>query len=42
MLSGARSLLLSMVAAVTAAGATPPSSVNRISGCWPPWRWEPT
>ena len=38
-LSGARSLLLSMVAAVTAAEATRLSSANRISDCWPPRRW---
>lgn len=38
-LSGARSLLLSMVASVTAAGETRPSLASRISGCWPRWRW---
>jgi hypothetical protein len=39
-LSGARSLPLSMVAVVTAAGGTRPSSACRISDCWPPSRWE--
>ncbi len=41
-LSGARSLLLNVVASVTAAGATPLSSASRISVCWPPSRWGPT